>query len=143
MILDLAAQIQIHFDNQHTVFVTRESWRSLAIRGSHIAGPVERTKVLVRGFLVARGEFIGEGFRSHPIDRHREVAIRNGRIPGLNAPKRLAEVSHGRRRVEHDLGPIQAEHHPVLGMVAAVADVDGDPAELGLEDRVASISLRE
>jgi hypothetical protein len=41
----------------------------------------------------------------------------------------------GGRRVEHDLGAVEAERTPALGEVAVVADVHADLADGGVEDR--------
>lgn len=58
-------------------------------------------------------------------------------ISGVNLP----DVSDGRAWVEDDLRAVQTEHHPVLRVVPAEADVRGDPAELRLEDRVTAVAL--
>lgn len=51
------------------------------------------------------------------------------------------EGSDGCRRVENDLGSVQAVHEPVERVVAPVADVHRDPPEVRLEHRVSHVSL--
>ena len=45
----------------------------------------------------------------------------------------LPQGADGGRRVENNLRPVQAVHHPVLRVVATVANVDGNPTVFGLE----------
>ena len=49
----------------------------------------------------------------------------------------------GGRRVEHDLGAVEAEAAPALGEVAVVADVDADLADGGVEHRIPDVAGRE
>lgn len=65
------------------------------------------------------------------------------RLAGLNKreEEERPERSHCGRRVEDDLGAVEAEQEPVEGMMPAVADVDGDSAKLGLEDGVTRVAL--
>lgn len=69
--------------------------------------------------------------------RHQTHLQEPSQIPAVREP----ECSDGGRRVEDDLGPIDAVHEPVEGVVPPVADVHCDPPELCLEHGVAQVSL--
>ncbi len=62
-----------------------------------------------------------------------EVAIGDCGVTGLDGPHGLAEAPDRGRGVEDDLGAVQAVHHPVEWVVAAVTDVDRNFAVLGLK----------
>ena len=80
------------------------------------------------------------GLDADPVDRPDVVHVgdRRGRL--LDAPDVLAQAAVGGRRVEHDLGAVQAERPPALGEVAVVADVHADLADGRLEDRVPAVA---
>lgn len=59
------------------------------------------------------------------------------RIPSTEGPER----SDGGRGVEDDLGPVDAVHEPVEGVVPPVANVHCDPPKLRLEHGMAQVSL--
>lgn len=67
--------------------------------------------------------------------------IGNGCISGLDWPQGLTESSGGGRGVEDDLGPVDAVHEPVEGVVTPKANVHCDPPKPSLEHRVAQVSL--
>ena len=77
------------------------------------------------------------------VDGADEVAVRHRVRRLLELPQVLGEPGHGGRRVEHDLGAVQAEHARALGEVAVVADVDADARELRLERRVPEVARLE
>ncbi len=54
----------------------------------------------------------------------------------------ICPLTYGGAGVEYDLRPIDPVHEPVLGVMAAVADVHGDPSVDGLEHPVARIALQ-
>jgi hypothetical protein len=62
-----------------------------------------------------------------------KVTVGDGSVAGLDGPHGLAEGPDRGGRVEDDFGPVQAVHHPVERVVAAVADVDSNFAVLGLK----------
>lgn len=84
-----------------------------------------------------------EGLRAHPVDGTGEVAVGNRRIPCLDPPHRLRQSSDSGAWVKHNLRPVEAVHHPVLRVVAAVADVHSQLAVDGVEDAMASVALWE
>lgn len=71
---------------------------------------------------------------AHTVNGSDKVRVRNRRVSAFDSPHGLAQVAYGGGRVEDDLGAVEAESHPVEGMVAAVADVDGDLSECGFEN---------
>ncbi len=96
------------------------------------------SEVVVRGPSVTGGELVGEVLHSDSVDGTREIAVGDGGVSRLDGPEWLAQRAHRRRRVEHDLGAVQAEHEPVQWVVAAVADVHGHSTVLGLREAVVS-----
>ena len=83
-------------------------------------------------FAIGRAELVGKHFGAHTVDGAREVAVGYGRVASLDRPHRLAQAADGRRRIEDNFSAVDAVHHPVLRMMASVANVDGDPTELSL-----------
>ena len=77
------------------------------------------------------------------VRRRDEVAVRHGVRGLLELPEVLREAGDRRRRVEDDLGAVQAERARALGEVAVVADVDADLRVPRLEDRVAEVARLE
>ena len=94
------------------------------IRRRNVARAVEVTEVLVRRFAIAGRELVGEGLCADPVDGAGEVVVGDGRVPGLDGPHGLTQLADGGRRVEDDLGAVEAVRQPVQRVVAAVADVD-------------------
>jgi len=86
---------------------------------------------------ICGSEFIRKLLRTHPIDPHRVDMIGYRCIPCLDGPERFAESIYSCTGVEDNLRSIQREHHPVLWMVATVADVYCDFPERRLEHRMA------
>ena len=78
-----------------------------------------------------------------PVDRADEVLVgdRGGRL--LELPQVRRQAAAGRRRVEHDLRAGEAERPPALREVPVVADVHADPADRGVEHRVAEVARAE
>ena len=80
------------------------------------------------------------GLDADPVDRPDVVHVGDGGGRLLDAPDVLRQAAAGGRRVEHDLGAVEAERPPALGEVAVVADVHADLADGGLEDRVPAVA---
>ena len=59
-------------------------------------------------------------YRSYSVDGASEVVVGDGRASGLDWPQRFREGSDRGRRIEHNLGPVNAKHHPVQ----AIGSVD-------------------
>src|SRR6201996_6802589 len=78
-----------------------------------------------------------------PVDRADEVLVGHGGRGLLQLPQVLGQAAAGGRRVEHDLGPAQAQRPPAFGEVPLVADVDADLADRGVEHRVAEVARAE
>ena len=53
----------------------------------------------------------------------------------------IGHTAHRSRRIEHNLGAVDAVHHPVLRMMSAVANVNGYFAPLGIKYRVTERTL--
>src|SRR4051812_22379970 len=83
---------------------------------------------------------VAERFDANTVDGADVVHVGDGSGRLLDAPDVLAEAAMSGRRVEHDLGAVQAEGPPTLGEVAVVADVDPHPAGPRLEERVAAVA---
>jgi hypothetical protein len=58
----------------------------------------------------------------------------------LELPQVLTQAGDRRRRVEDDLGAVEAEFAPALGEVAVVTDIDADLTDRGVEDRIAEVA---
>src|SRR5207245_6615013 len=82
-------------------------------------------------------------FAAHAIDAAHEVAVRDRVRRLLELPEVLRQPLHGRRRVEDDLGAVQAEQSRALGEVTVVADVDSDRRVPCLEDGIAEVARLE
>src|SRR5580693_8388102 len=82
---------------------------------------------------------VAERLDADPVDRADEVLVghRGGRL--LEPPQVLRQAPAGRGRVEDDPGAGQPERPPALREVPVVADVHADPADRGVEDRVAQV----
>lgn len=93
------------------------------------------------GFIVSAGEWLWVSLSADPVDADCEVVIGDGSTSSLYSPKGFGKPIDCSRGVEHDFSSIESESHPVKRMVAAVADVDSDPAKVCLEDGVAAVSL--
>src|SRR5208282_1424112 len=86
---------------------------------------------------------VAERLDADPVDRADEVLVGHRRGGLLEPPQVLRQAAAGGRRVEHDPGAGQAERPPALGEVPVVADVHPDPADRGVEHRVAQIARPE
>src|SRR5215469_3017037 len=86
---------------------------------------------------------VAERLDADPVDRADEVLVGDRGAGLLQPPQVLRQATAGCRRVEHDLGAGQAERPPALGEVPLVADVDTDPADRGVEHRVAEVAGTE
>src|SRR5215467_14390393 len=86
---------------------------------------------------------VAERLDPDPVDRADEVLVGDRRAGLLQPPQVLRQAPAGRGRVEDDLGAGQAERAPALGEVPLVADVDADPADRGVEHRVAEVAGAE
>src|SRR5215470_3418005 len=86
---------------------------------------------------------VAERLDADPVDRADKVLIGDRGTGLLQPPQVLRQAAAGRRRVEHDLGAGQAESPPPLGEVPLVTDVDADPADRGVEHRVAEVAGTE
>src|SRR4051794_2092162 len=75
------------------------------------------------------------GLDADPVDRPDVVHVGDGGGRLLDAPDVLRQAAAGGRRVEHDLGPVEAERPPTLGEVAVVGDVNGALFPPGVEER--------
>ena len=128
----LTAQIQVQLCHQQAVRDPRQTRGTTGVGRRHVARAVEVAKVAVCRPAVGGGEFVREVLCADAVDGEREVGVGDGGVAGLDAPQGLAEGSHRGGRVEDELSTVQTVGHPVLRHVAAVADVDGDLAELGL-----------
>src|SRR3954453_5473784 len=86
---------------------------------------------------------VAERLDADAVDGADVVHVGDGGGRLLDAPDVLAETAMCGRRVEHDLGAVQAEGPPTLGEVAVVADVHADLADRGVEDRVPAVAGAE
>lgn len=148
MIPNLSAQIQVELSNQESVFDPRQALkfpplhvfndfvktdrRSRSVGGRDVTRPVKLSEIFVRRLAVSWSEFPLENFSADSVDRASEVAVGYGGISGFDAPQRLAQSAHRCGRIEHDFCPVDGEHEPVEGVVAAVAYVYSDFAEFCL-----------
>src|SRR5271166_1337772 len=83
------------------------------------------------------------GLDAHSIDGGDEVAVGHG-VRGLfQLPEVFAQPGDGGRRVEDDLGAVQAQRARTLREMAVVADVDADLDEAQVEDRKAEVAGAE
>src|SRR5712691_11465479 len=83
---------------------------------------------------------VAEWLDADPVDRADEVLVGHGGGRLLKLPQVRRQASRRRGRVEHDLRAGQAECPPALGEVPVVADVDADPPDGGVEDRIAEVA---
>ena len=72
-----------------------------------------------------------------------EVAVGDGVRRLLELPEVLRQARDRGRRVEDDLGAVEAQQARAFGEVAVVADVDADRRVARLEDRVAKVARLE
>ena len=68
----------------------------------------------------------GEALCSNSVDGAGKITIGNGCIASLDGPHWFRQCSNSRTGVEHDLCSVHSVHHPVLRMVATIANVDGN-----------------
>ena len=86
---------------------------------------------------------VAERLDADPVDGADVVHVGDGGRRLLDAPDVLGQAAAGGRRVEHDLGAVEAERPPPLREVPVVADVHPDLADRRLEDRVAAVTGTE
>src|SRR5215207_5498607 len=86
---------------------------------------------------------LAEVLDADPVDGADEVLVGDRRRRLLELPEIGREATVRRRRVEHELGAVQAERPPALGEVAVVADVHADLAHGGVEHREAEVPRAE
>src|SRR6266566_4269306 len=123
----LGQQVHVEVTDDHLgVVIMPDVADELALRVDEVGGAVE---VVVAEILDA-----------HPVDRTDEVLVRDGGGRLLQLPQVAGQAPAGRRRVEDDLCPVQPERAPALREVPVVADVDADPADRGVERRVAEVA---
>src|SRR6266496_3743361 len=123
---------QVHVqvpDDQVRVVVVPDIADELPLRVDEVRGAVEVVVAQVLG--------------ADPVDRPDVVLVghRRGRL--LQLPQVRRQAAAGRRRVEDDLRPAQPQRPPALREVPVVADVDADPADRGVERRVAQVARPE
>ena len=82
---------------------------------------------------------VAQRLDADPVDGADVVLVghRRGRL--LQLPQVGRQAAAGGRRVEHDLGAVEAEGPPTLGEVPVVADVDAHLADRGVEHGVAEV----
>src|SRR3954468_23812652 len=78
-----------------------------------------------------------------PVVGGDEVLVVGGGGRLLDVPEPVRQTGLGGRGVEDDLRVVQAELAPALREVPVVADVDADPADRGVEHRVAQVARAE
>src|ERR1700759_3422108 len=83
---------------------------------------------------------VAERLDADPVDGADVVLVGHRGRGLLQLPQVLGQAPAGRGRVEHDLGPAQAQGAPAFGEVPLVADVDADLADCGVEHRVAEVA---
>ena len=131
---DLPVQVEVALRDEHLVLAPRRPGAAAAVGRRDVARAVERPHVPVGLLPVPRGERVGEDLRADAVDLGREHRVRDRGVAPLDRPEGLGEGPDCRDGVEDDLGAVQGEGLPVERVVAAVADVDGDPGEAEVED---------
>src|ERR1700761_4355117 len=130
LVPDLFEQVEVQVADEHLVGVVGGGAADdLAARVGEVGLPVEVV--------------VTERLDADPVDRADEVLVGPGGRGLLQLPQVLGQAAAGGGRVEHDLGPAQAERAPALGEVPLVADVDADLADRGVEHRVAEVARPE
>src|SRR5215217_9021382 len=83
---------------------------------------------------------VAEVLDADPVDGADVVLVgdRGGGL--LQLPQVVGQAAAGRRGVEDDLGTVEPERAPPLREVPVVADVDADPADRGVEHRIAQVA---
>ena len=77
------------------------------------------------------------------VDGAYEVFVRDRRRRLLELPQVGRQTSTGRRRIEDDLRPGEAECPPPFREVSVVTDIDANAPNRGIEDRVAEVARTE
>ena len=77
---------------------------------------------------------------ANPIDRADKIAIRHRMRGLLQLPEILRQSRYRRRRVEHDLRPVQAQNACPFGKMPVVTDVNANPGILRFKDRITQIA---
>ena len=109
----------------------------LGRRGQEVAARIDEVGRAVEAADVPRR------FGADAVAAGHEVAVGDGVRRLLELPQVLRQAGDGRRRVEDDLGAVQAEQPRAFGKVAVVADVDADGRVARLEHRVAEVARLE
>src|SRR6202050_1860737 len=129
-VADLGELVHVQVAHQDLVLVVRRGVaHELAARVGEVGLAVEVV--------------VPERLDADPVDRADEVLVGHRGRGLLQPPQVLGQAAACRRRVEHDPGAGQAERPPALGEVPVVADVHADPADRGVEDRVAEVARPE
>src|SRR5947207_13732107 len=124
---DVLDDVEVHLRDDELVLVLAALRQEVAARIDEVARAVELPD-------------LPRHFDADAIDAAHEVTVgdRVGRL--FELPQILREPLHRRRRIEHDLGAVQAEQSRSLGEVAVITDVDADRGVAGLEDGVAEVA---
>src|SRR6266404_2883384 len=123
----LLDHVEVHLRDYELVFVLAAFRQEVSARIHEVARAVELADV-------------PRCLDADPIDTSHEVAVCH-RVRGLlELPQVLRQALHRRRRIEHDLGTVQAEQSRAFGEVAVIADVDADRGVPRLEDGIAEVA---
>ena len=137
----LANEIQVKLSNQHAITDSTQALAAATVGGRHVGRAIKVSKLCLGRFSVTTGEAVRKLLGADPVDGAHEIRIRNGRISRLNGPKRLTQAANGGAWIEHNFSTVQAKHHPIQRVVAAVANVDGNFAVYGVKHGMAVIAL--
>src|ERR1035438_2330149 len=122
--------VQIDVRGEHFVLIADSLREDAAARIAEVAGAIEFAD-------------IPRSLDAHSIDGGDEITIGHG-VRGLfQLPEVFAQPGYGGRRVEDDLGAVQAERARALREMAVVADVDADLGKAEVEDRNAEVAGAE
>ena len=127
---DLLDHVEVHLGDDQLVLV-------LGARREEVAARIDEVRRAVEPADVPRR------LGADAVAARHEVAVGDGVRRLLELPEVLRQAGDGRRRVEDDLGAVQAEQPRALGEMAVVADVDADRGEARLEHRVAEVARLE
>jgi len=138
---DLSIEVKVDLGDEKAVSHSRQPWCAAAVRTSHVGRPVKVAEVFVGRFAVTRRELVGKSLRADTVYSACKIGVGDGSIPRLDSPHGFAEGADRSRRVKDDLSPVKSVKHPVERVVAAVADVNGDAAKLGVKHSMPGVSL--
>src|SRR6266478_6359906 len=123
----LLDHVEVHLRDYELVFVLAAFRQEVSARIHEVARAVELADV-------------PRCLDADPVDAAHEVAVRH-RVRGLlELPQVLRQALHRRRRVEDNLGAMEAEQSRALGEMAVITDVDPDCRVARLEDGVAKVA---